>query len=381
MVALLGLSLMLVACGVGGSAAPTNGGDFTMGALVALSGVYGPYGAAYEAGMNVAVDRVNAAGGIVVDNKRYKLKMMYVDDRSDPQTAVADATQMIQDDNIKVLFGPLANEAISATPVIAAHNVVNVSLGADLFGLIGPKYPLLFSALPASGYRWGAATAGLLHFYPKTKRVDFLTGAQDGTLQPMTEALQAQGISAGNFTYPPGTTVISTVATKVVADKPDVVVIGNSPSEEQSDLQQLDAAGLPKSVVCLCYATQLPPSIGRPQVFPNAYSPVEPGLQTTPAITAFKSALKAQLHTTPTAFDIGIALAYYFTVQLTAKAITKANTTTDTAKIAKAMTQVTLTEFGADFQWDSTHRITVPLAVSQILPDGSTTVGQFKPLP
>ena len=81
--------------------------------------------------------------------------------------------------------------------------------------------------------------------------------------------------------------------------------------------------------------------------------------------------------TTPTAFDIGIALAYYFTVKLTAKAITKANTTTDTAKIAKAMTQVTLTEFGADFQWDSTHRITVPLAVSQILPDGSTTVGQF----
>lgn len=377
------VGLLTFGCGLAGSNSangPTEGGTLQFGAIVGLSGIYGPYGPAYQAGMNVAVDRVNKDGGVVVGNKKMKLQMVFSDDRSDAQVAVANAIQLINDQHINVLFGPLANEAISATPVIAQRNVLNISLAADLFGLLGPKYPLLFSALPSNSYRIGAMVSGIKHFYPNAKKVDFLTGNNDGLLAPMSAQLQAAGITPGNFTYPPGTTDISTVATKVVADKPDIIVVGTSPSEEQNVLNQLDTAGLPKSVPCVCYSTELPASVGHPQLFPSAYSPVDPGVQSTPEIEAFKSALKKQLNTNDvTPFNIGIGLAYYFTVELVAKAIEKANSTTDVNAIAKALIEVSITEFGAKFQFSQDHTITVPLAVTQIMPSGQTTVAQFTP--
>jgi branched-chain amino acid transport system substrate-binding protein len=377
---LLVVGVLATGCGLGSSPSGTgNGGDVQFGAIVGLSGVYGPYGAAYQAGMQVAADRVNAGDGMVVGGKKYTLKMKFVDDRSDAQVAASDAIQLINDDKINVIIGPLATEAVSATPVIAQHNAINLSLAAGLFGLMGPKYPLLFSLLPTNDYRVGAMVTAVRHFYPSAKKVAFLTGKDDGVMAPMTAGLTAAGVTVGDFTYPRGTTDISTVATKVVAFQPDVVVIGNSPSEETSDIKQLDAAGLPKSVACVCYSTELPASVGHPQLFPSAYSPVDAGVQSTPEIDAFKTALKAKLGKDVSAFDVSIGLAYYFSVQLTAKAMEQAGTVTDVNKIAAAMTQVSLTEFGAKFQWDSNRYITVPLAMTQIAPDGTTTVIQSAP--
>ncbi len=374
---LLVVGVLAAGCGLGStSQAPGNGGDLTFGAIVGLSGVFGPYGAAYDAGMQVAADRVNSGDGLIVANKKYTLKMKFTDDRSDAQVAVTQAISLINDDKINVILGPLATEAVSATPVIAQHNAINLSLAASLFGLLGPKYPLLFSALPSNDYRVGAMAAAVKQLYPNAKKVAFLTGKTDGVLAGMTPALQGAGVTIGDFTYPAGTTDISTVATKVVAFQPDIIVVGNSPSEETSDVQQLDAAGLPKTVTCVCYSTELPSSVGHPQMFPSAYSPVDAGVQSTPEIEAFKTALKAKLGKDPSAFDTSIALAYYFVVQLTAKAMVQAGTTTDVNKIAQAMTQVSLTEFGAKFQFDSNHAIAVPLAMTQISATGQTNVIQ-----
>ena len=378
---LLVVGILGSACGLGSTTtqAPGNGGDLTYGAIVGLSGAFGPYGPAYQAGMEVAADRVNSGSGLVVANKKYTLKMMFTDDRSDAQVAVTQALSMINDNKINVIVGPLATEATSATPVIAQHNAINLSLAAGLFGLLGPKYPLLFSGLPSNSYRVGAMAAAVKQLYPNAKKVAFLTGKDDGVMATMVPALNTAGITTGDFTYPSGTTDISTVATKVVAFQPDVIVVGNSPSEETSDVQQLDAAGLPKSVTCVCYSTELPSTVGHPQLFPSAYSPVDAGVQSTPEIEAFKAALKTKLGKDPSAFDTSIALAYYFVVQLTAKAMVQAGTTTDVNKIAQAMTQVSLTEFGAKFQWDSGHNITVPLAMTQISASGQTNVIQVAP--
>lgn len=377
--AVVAVALIGTACGLGSSStAAQNGGDVTFGAIVGLSGVFGPYGAAYDAGMEVAADRVNSGSGLEIGGKKYTLKIKFADDRSDAQTAVTQAISFINDDKINVVIGPLATEAQSATPVIAQHNAINLSLAAGLFGLMGPNYPLLFSALPTNNYRVGAMEAGLLHFYPDVKRVAFITGNTDGVMAVMGPLLQKAGITIGDFTYPAGTTDISTVATKAVAFKPDAIIVGNSPSEETSDVQQLDAAGLPKSVVCMCYSTELQNN-AHPQIFPSAYLPIDAGVQSTPETDAFKSALQAKLGKAPSPFDVSIALAYYFVTKLAAYGMAKAGTTTDVNKIAQAMTQVSFTEFGAKFQFDNDRFITVPLAMTQILPGGTTNVAQVAP--
>jgi ABC-type branched-subunit amino acid transport system substrate-binding protein len=183
-----------------------------------------------------------------------------------------------------------------------------------------------------------------------------------------------------NYTFPPGATDISTVATKVVASKPDLIIVGGNATEEQNVVNQLTAGGLPKSIPCVCYAAQLPGSFGRPQMFPSAYSPVDPGVQKSPEIDAFKAAFLKQLNKdTVLPFQVGLGLAYYFAIQLTAKAMQLANSTTDVNAIAKAMTQVSLTQFGAKFQWSDGHTITVPLAMTSYDASGNATVAQIAP--
>jgi ABC-type branched-subunit amino acid transport system substrate-binding protein len=373
------VALLAAGCGVGPPQATALGsGELAFGAIVALSGAFGPYGPAYQAGMQVAVDKVNAAGGVVVGNKKLTLKMLFKDDRSDAQVAVTNATQMFRDDGIKFLFGPLASEAVTMLPVAAQNNVINVAL-PDLYE---SKYPLYFSALPTQKYQTGVIVAAIQKFYPNAKKVDFVIGntaATQAYYPPLVAQLQAAGITIGNFLFPAGTTDISTVATKVVADKPDVIVAGGSPQEQQNVLNQLDAAGLPKSVPCVCKSAVIP-NLGRPQMFPSAYSPVDPGNQSTPEIEAFKTALMKQMNvTTLSPFLIGVGLAYYFVVQLTAKAVQKANSTTDMNAIAKVMQEVSLTEFGAKFQWGANHTITVPLAVTSLTASGQATVVKLTP--
>jgi branched-chain amino acid transport system substrate-binding protein len=371
----------MVGCGVGGSNAPTAGGDVTFGAIVGLSGIFGAYGKYYHAGMQIAADKVNADGGIVVGNKRMTLKMLFKDDRSDAQVAIADSVEIIRDQHINVIFGPLASESIAATPVLAQQKVINVSLATEAPDLVGSKYPLLFAILPSTNYRIGAMVAGIQHFYPNTKHVAYVTSnISDRIAAPLTTQLETAGIDLTNYTFPPGTTDISTVATRVVAAKPDLIVVGGNLNEEQNVVNQLTGAGLPKTVPCVCYAAQLPNSFGRPQMFPSAYSPVDPGVQTSPEIEAFKAAFLKQLgEPTALSFQVGLGLAYYFAVQLVAKAMTQANTTTDVNAIAKAMTEVSVTQFGAKFQWGAGHTITVPLAMTSVSATGTATVAQIAP--
>jgi hypothetical protein len=129
----------------------------------------------------------------------------------------------------------------------------------------------------------------------------------------------------------------------------------------------------------MCYSTELPSTVGHPQIFPSAYLPIDAGVQKTPETDAFTAALKTKLGKDPSPFDISIALAYYFVVKLAAKGMAQAGTTTDVNKIAQGMTQVSFTEFGAKFQFDSNRFVTVPLAMTQTLPDGSTNVAQVAP--
>lgn len=378
---LLAVTFLTVGCGVGGSNAPTQGGDVQFGAIVGLSGIFGAYGKYFQAGMQVAADKVNADGGIVVGNKRMTLKMLFKDDRSDAQVAIADSIEIIRDQHINVIFGPLASEAIAATPVLAQQKVINISLATEAPDLVGAKYPLLFAILPSTNYRIGAIVAGIQHFYPNTKHVAYVTSnISDRIAVPLTTQLEVAGMDITTYSFPPGTTDISTVATKVVAAHPDLIVVGGNLTEEQNVVNQLTAAGLPKTVPCVCYAAQLPNSFGRPQMFPSAYSPVDPGVQTSPEIDAFKAAFLKKLgEPTALSFQVGLGLAYYFAVQLVAKAMQQANTTTDVNAIAKALTEVSVTGFGAKFQWGSGHTIQVPLAMTSVSATGTATVAQIAP--
>jgi branched-chain amino acid transport system substrate-binding protein len=108
LVALLaGASLMLAACGESGGASSGSASEGTvrMAALLPLTGAGAEIGEAWERGIELAVDEVNASGGIELPGGKKKIDLEITDDESTPAGAVRGLQQELAAGH-KLLLGP-----------------------------------------------------------------------------------------------------------------------------------------------------------------------------------------------------------------------------------------------------------------------------------
>ncbi len=379
---MLAALLTISACGTPASL-PT--GEVTFGAIIGQSGIYGANAPGFIAGVKVAADKINAGSGIVADGKKLTVKMLILDDRSDPQAAAAAAIQMIRDNNIKVIFGPLAVAAASVAPISNENKVINVTACSCAQALKpgDTPYPMLFYRQPTDAHFAGVAVSAAKKFYPQAKSLAIMAPVvgSNQLLNPLlTAGFEAAGVKVLNFSYPAGTADLSTIATKVAAAKPDIVWATTSVQEVTNVMRSLDAAGVPKTVPVFSQGGDVSAQAnGRPVVvfISNAFDAAR---ETSPDVAKFKEAIIAKNGGPIEIANIPPAQYYYFAMQLIAKAMTKANTTTDTAAIAREMTNVSLDEFGGHFQWNATdHHMSYPLAIVSYSSTGQPTVEHLSP--
>src|SRR2546423_12371458 len=83
---LLALSIALALFGI-----PFNSDAQTVkvGAVVPLTGRYAALGGQVKTGYEIAVQQINAAGGVTVGGKKLQIEMTMLDDESDPTKTVA----------------------------------------------------------------------------------------------------------------------------------------------------------------------------------------------------------------------------------------------------------------------------------------------------
>ena len=348
---LASLVLVLCACGSGGSVA-TQKGVITIGHIVSSSGVYGFTGVAHTIENEVASNEINGAGGVTIGNTNYTLKFITLDDRSDPQTAVADAVQLFRDDHVKILFGPIANQAVSVAPIAAQQSVLNFTEASAANNLLNDRtnYPLLFGILTSAQYRGRGFATTVHQLFPSAKKVAWM-GPNDSVAQSyqtgMTPSLLSGfGITLQNFLYPPGTTDLSTIATRVKAFQPDAVMVEPPDQEAINVLNSLSAAGVPNSVPAIVSdgsPTNIVAHSGGRHLVLFEVTPIISATGGTPGEQKWYSAMTAQATkdgVTLSASQIALFPGYYNVVRLLLAAMQKANSTTDTKAIAKALPNV-----------------------------------------
>lgn len=105
--------LALTACGGSDeSSSDDNSGDsdgvteIPIGYSGPLSGPAAFYGENTSSGLKVAIDEVNEAGGFEVDGKKYKFKLITLDDKYLPNEAANNAKRLVQEDKAKIIFNP-----------------------------------------------------------------------------------------------------------------------------------------------------------------------------------------------------------------------------------------------------------------------------------
>ena len=127
-----------------------------IGFLPALTGPSSSTGIAINRGTLLAIDEINAAGGV----KGRKLELISRDTQSDPTKAVNGATELTRREKSHVIWGPLnSGEALAATPIIARDGVPQLDpCWVDSLTDV-KKWPLAFRNAPTNQQVGGAATS------------------------------------------------------------------------------------------------------------------------------------------------------------------------------------------------------------------------------
>ena len=253
------LALAVAACSGGsgaGSPSPggntvSSGGKIVIGATLSLTGSLGVLGPPLEAGYEQEIADVNAAGGIAIGGTKEKLKLVVLDNGSDPDTVSSQARELVLQDHAVALLG-------SATPQI----VTPTALVAEQL-----RVPFLTSLMPveafASGdkdgwnYSWdffydeqqqATDAAKALASVPSDKKVVLFTDDEPDSVveRPMYEAaFKADGLDVvGDYTFPVGTTNFSPFIADAKAKGAQLLAGQVAPAGGVTLWKQLKSAGV-----------------------------------------------------------------------------------------------------------------------------------------
>ena len=101
--------------------------EIKIGFVNSLTGQYAPYGKNNWNGVNLAIEEINSAGGIMGK----KVKIILEDDRSTKEGAVDAVKKLIDIDKVPVIIGPGSSVGVmSAAPIANKAKVVLLSPGA-----------------------------------------------------------------------------------------------------------------------------------------------------------------------------------------------------------------------------------------------------------
>jgi branched-chain amino acid transport system substrate-binding protein len=359
------IASLIAACGSSSTSAGSNvSGIVKIGLLTSETGPIASFGVPAKDSLSYAISQVNGAGGFRVAGKTYKLQLVTVDDRSTVPGAVAGATQLIEDDQVMNIFGPLGPPAGSTAPIAARAGVLNFSASNVSAGLTGTSaYPLLFALEGDLPSRNSAIVSGIKYFLPHAKTIAIL-GPDDTELdtlgKPVQKTLDSEGYKTSLNSFPITQSDFSALLTRVASTHPDAIVTwAASEGLVQALFQQLNPSGIGKNVAlfdfggpisdCRSYAG------GRPCIADPVVSVDNTSPDASSQVKAFNQAMLKFTGATALPAEPQSWIYYYDPLFLLVKAMESAGTVSDTKSIATALTRVKYNGLGGDAGFDQSH--------------------------
>jgi branched-chain amino acid transport system substrate-binding protein len=152
-------AVSLAAC-AGNSSSPAGSDSGTkstvyFGVSAAETGQYAQYGQQFKEAFDLAVDQVNAKGGI----NGHPVALKYEDSQSDPKQSVPVAQKFVGDKSVSLVFGDYSSAAsIPASPIYTAGKLLQYGFNNSNpdFTAKGSEYQWSTSVTTADTYSWTA---------------------------------------------------------------------------------------------------------------------------------------------------------------------------------------------------------------------------------
>lgn len=212
--------------------------ELKIGLLAPLSGPVSFAGKTMEAGTIMAIDKVNAGGGITIGGKKYKIKLVSLDTKYTAAGGRTGAERLMFEEKVKFIIGSTSLDTMAFRGITEENKVMIFPVGGAIFP--DPKFPYTFRATSLVDVRYVD-----LYEYTKKNHPGVKTTALFNPDTPVGGAFEKMGRMAAEAN---GLEVVSTerVAagtsdfypqlTKVLASKVDIIDLGGNAGGKNSGL-------------------------------------------------------------------------------------------------------------------------------------------------
>ena len=256
-----GLMAVSILAGTASGHATAASAGIKIGVLAPLTGAVAPEGAALEAGIKLAVKKIDASGGILGK----PVTLYTLDTQATPALATQDARKLIQQDHVNVLYGTiLGNESAPVEQLATQAKVVFMKQILDdylhsntcspyYYKLGESDYQLQASLIPFMIHKYGKHVAlvgddySFPHAYNQTAKT--LIARAGGTV--VTEQYS-----------PLGTSEWSSTIGKLSAAKPDWVLSSVVGGDAIAFLKQAHSLGFKPAITGVSLNAEFYPALG-----------------------------------------------------------------------------------------------------------------------
>ena len=360
-----------------------------IGQIEAQTGPLATYGWMGSQGAKMAVDEINNAGGFKVGNKTYKLELLSTDTRGNPQDALIQLKQLLEQDKVKYVFGPfLTNVFNGIEPLAVQYNGKFLLMGGatSMHAALGkPDHDFAVRT-----WNWDAGPSGfgqLMVDYLKTqgaKKVAMLfqnDAFGKVAVDIYSPIFKAQGIELQVELFEPGTKDFSAPLAKLAAGKPDYLFPGYTDAVLYDIVRQATETGM-FSRFFLVRGSMGPGLKNKDQIDDYiAYLPkyFEAAEKTDPKVKAFVANYKT-FYKRDFPYDQAplCSSSCYDHVYMLVEAMKKAGTVDDVAKVKQALLSFTYNGLW-NIHYDSTGEAIFGFDVIHMKKGGNITTTHIEP--
>ena len=314
-----------------------------VGNTAALSGPAAAWGNMLTRGYDIAVEEINASGGVKINGTRYDFRIITYDDQYNQSAVLANTQKLVLQDKVKFLNVLGGACTYTARPVTKKNDVM---LFAYATGekFLGPDWPLVFRNCAEGGNACRAFFPWLKKNRPEVKKIAMMspddeTGREAAFVANLTAKAQGFEVVAEEYTAR-NVTDFYPILTRVLAKKPDLLYTDDTPPGQSVTIfrqaWELGFKGL-RAITCVMPASLINDVVGAKGAegilsgfeWPHGQYPTKIGND----LSAKYKKRYGEDMTAP-------AAVYYGTLYLLKASLEKAGTCEDTYKIAKVMAEM-----------------------------------------
>jgi branched-chain amino acid transport system substrate-binding protein len=222
-----------------------------IGHVAPLTGGIAHLGKDNENGARLAVEEINAAGGLKVGDKTYKLELVAEDDKADPKEGTLAAQKIVDSGAVAVVGHLNSGTSIPASKIYSDASVTQISPSATNPKLTEQGFKTTFRVV-ANDNQQGAVLANYAADQLKAKTIaiiDDRTAYGQGLADVVEKVAKEKGLKVvgREFTNDKATD-FNAILTKVRGAKPDVVMYGGMDATAGPMAKQMKQLGI-KSVL------------------------------------------------------------------------------------------------------------------------------------